>query len=759
MTKLGYVMVVDDEVELRTALCETLDNHGYETTAFGSGTDALTALQKQEFDLILLDLMMLEMDGIEFLKKAIEIDPDVVGIIMTGYGSIQTAVEAMKLGAFDYLLKPFKLNMLLQVMSRAMEMRRLKNENLHLRESMAIYNLIMNSTVALDINVVLNKIADSVIEQCEADEMSIMLPTKTGELYVAIARGEDRIGILGERIPITQGIAGWVYSNRETVLLPGQINDARFAPTKPRSEIKSFISMPLLLGGNCVGVLNVNLLKKSAFPIKKTKALNLLASTIASVLENARLYSELMETEKNYRSIFENAIEGIFQVARNGCYMLVNPSMARILGYDKPEEVVSLASGVDYLNLFEGCTEIQGIERQISRKDGTLVWVSENARAVRDDNGHILYFEGTSLDITKRKNAETALRQSEEKFSKAFHGSPIMMALATVEEEEIIDANEAFCNALGYTRAEIIGYSTSKIEFCREQGNELEHLDILFKNGRIENAPINLYTKTGEIRYVLCWSQSLTLDAKACHLTACIDITDQKAMQREFEKLDRLNLIGQMAASIGHEIRNPMTAIRGFLQMLSIKDCYANDLMYFELMIEELDRANSIISEYLGMARNKPVDLTPQHVDSIVISLYPIIKADANYQEMDVILDLGNPSMILIDEKEIRQMILNLVRNGLEAMLPGRKITISTVEQGEEVILHVKDEGPGLDPKVLDMIGTPFLTTKENGTGLGLAVCYSIAARHNARIEVETGSDGTTFSIHFPQVIKQMELF
>ncbi|MPN56485.1 Sporulation kinase A [bioreactor metagenome] len=105
--------------------------------------------------------------------------------------------------------------------------------------------------------------------------------------------------------------------------------------------------------------------------------------------------------------------------------------------------------------------------------------------------------------------------------------------------------------------------------------------------------------------------------------------------------------------------------------------------------------------------------------------------------------------MPVIDQNEIRQVILNLARNGLEAMESGGTLTIGTTAEKGEIILYVKDEGPGLKPEFIDKIGTPFFTTKEKGTGLGLAVCYSIAARHKAKLEFESSFRGTTFKMRF----------
>src|SRR5258708_411293 len=126
---LGRLLIVDDEVELMAALREALADQGYEVVGVTSGKEALKALSERPCDLVLTDLMMPEMDGIQLLRKGLELDGNLVGIIMTGQGTIQTAVEAMKLGAFDYVLKPFKLQAILPILARAMEVRRLRLEN------------------------------------------------------------------------------------------------------------------------------------------------------------------------------------------------------------------------------------------------------------------------------------------------------------------------------------------------------------------------------------------------------------------------------------------------------------------------------------------------------------------------------------------------------------------------------------------------------------------------------------------------------
>lgn len=227
------------------------------------------------------------------------------------------------------------------------------------------------------------------------------------------------------------------------------------------------------------------------------------------------------------------------------------------------------------------------------------------------------------------------------------------------------------------------------------------------------------------------------------------DIGERKQFEKEMSRLDRLNLIGQMAAGIGHEIRNPLTTVRGFLQLLSDKDNCLQYREFFNLMIDELDRANTIITEFLSLAKDRAIELEMKNINRIIEAILPLISSDAHESQININTDLAEVPELPVDEKEIRQLVLNLVRNGFEAMSSGGELFIRTYSEGDEVILSVQDQGNGIAEDILEKLGTPFFTTKDRGTGLGLAVCYSIAARHRAKIKVETGNSGTTFFVRF----------
>ncbi|MCG8400064.1 MAG: PAS domain S-box protein [Firmicutes bacterium] len=351
------------------------------------------------------------------------------------------------------------------------------------------------------------------------------------------------------------------------------------------------------------------------------------------------------------------------------------------------------------------------------------------------------------IDVTERRRLESKLRESEERYCKLVEMSPDAIALYSEKVEYI---NRAGLKLVGAIKPEeIVGKPV--IDFLRPG----YHKEVKQKVNEVRNgvpAPFaeeKMIRLDGSVIDVEIVGAPLTIKGKNSIQVVIRDLTERKKMEKELARLDMLNLVGQMAASIGHEIRNPMTAVRGFLQVLKEKKGLVDYGEYFDLMIEEMDRANCIISEYLSLARDKRIEKKKYNISKIIGKLLPLIRADAYETDKSIEYVKDEIPDLLVDEKEIRQLVLNLARNGLEAMPPGGKLTIKIYTEGDDVVLAVRDRGGGIKPENRAKIGTPFYTTKENGTGLGLAVCYSIAGRHNAVIDIETGSAGTTFYVRF----------
>lgn len=482
--------------------------------------------------------------------------------------------------------------------------------------------------------------------------------------------------------------------------------------------------------------------------------------SVRDITDRKQTERALQQSEEKYRTLFKTMNEGLALleavVDHEGTlsdfrYIDVNPVFEKMIGYHRSQLI-----GRKVREIFSDEKASLRLEQYykvvLTSKPVEFHWyepgLGKHFEVIAFSPG-----EGQCaalfIDITTRKQTEQALRLSEEKFSKAFSSSPNLIILSDIGEGHFIDVNDNFCTITGYSREEVMNQSALELKLWLDPAEGLEFKRLLQQDGYIRNQEIHLCHKSGQEIIGLGSAELINITGKQYMIGTMVDITERKQLEADMARLDRLNLVGEIAASIGHEIRNPLTTVRGFLQMLGSEEEYLRDTPYFEIMIEEIDRANAIITEFLSLAKDKKVDFKKHNLNAILANVYPLIHADAVGQDKYVKLELDRIPDLLVDEKEIRQLLLNLVRNGMDAMEAGGTITIKTFKKNKNVILAVSDQGSGIPLENLDKLGTPFFTTKEDGTGLGLSVCYSIAARHNANIQIETGSTGTTFYVHF----------
>jgi len=345
--------------------------------------------------------------------------------------------------------------------------------------------------------------------------------------------------------------------------------------------------------------------------------------------------------------------------------------------------------------------------------------------------------------------------------------SSIGDAVITTDTNSIVTfMNPVAENITGYTQQEAIGKPIANV-FRIFNEITLAPAEIpvnrVIKEGFIIGLAnhTGLVSKSGETRSIADSAAPIRSDGGAIIGVVMVfrDITETKRMEEQMARLDKLNVIGQMAAGIAHEIRNPMTTVHGFLQLLKINSDFGKYAEYFDVMINELERANSIISGFLSLAKERALEVGEENLNRIIESIAPLIQAEAIIDNKLVQLELADIPNLVLSQNDIRQLILNLVRNALEASEPGQKIMLRTLLEEGHVVFAVEDEGSGIEPHILEKLGTPFFSTKDNGTGLGLVVCYSIAEKHGASIKVDTGSNGTTFSVWFKAPSEQPSLF
>lgn len=226
-------------------------------------------------------------------------------------------------------------------------------------------------------------------------------------------------------------------------------------------------------------------------------------------------------------------------------------------------------------------------------------------------------------------------------------------------------------------------------------------------------------------------------------------------MLKKIMKAEKLEVVSHLAASISHEVRNPLTSCKGFLQLSHQEEQSPQIKQYLGTAIQELDRASEIINDYLTFAKPAPEEvekiLICDEVQNVINILTPL--ANMNNVQLVVNLEGREQAYMLGDRKKLEQSLINIVKNGIESMQGGGRLEITTTYEYPLVRIEIRDEGMGMTPNQISRLGEPYFTTKENGTGLGMMVSYSLIKSMGGQIDVDSHiGNWTSFSIKFPLV-------
>ncbi|MEK4576567.1 ATP-binding protein [Bacillus sp. FSL R12-0074] len=224
-------------------------------------------------------------------------------------------------------------------------------------------------------------------------------------------------------------------------------------------------------------------------------------------------------------------------------------------------------------------------------------------------------------------------------------------------------------------------------------------------------------------------------------------------MMNSMKETENLAVIGTMSTTIAHEIRNPLTALKGFTQIQ--KERNPEDTMSYEIMLQEIERINGFVSELMLLGKPKPTNYEWCNIGEILLYVVQLMESYATQYKVKFNLQVdGNLPVINGDDKQLKQVLLNIIKNGIESMPGGGDIRILAYEKaGENLCISVEDQGLGIENEKIEKIGKAFYTTKENGTGLGLMITYKIIEEHQGSIAIESSMGiGTKVEIYLPTV-------
>lgn len=322
---------------------------------------------------------------------------------------------------------------------------------------------------------------------------------------------------------------------------------------------------------------------------------------------------------------------------------------------------------------------------------------------------------------------------------------------------KIISWNLGAKKLFGYSNEEIMGAKYYRLIPLEHKAEMIEMINKTIKGQRLFHREMNHIDKNGTvINGSITVSPVIDDESKIIGISIIIrDITAKKKLQEEMNKLTQIKTVSEMAASISHEVRNPLTVTRGFTQLL--KDGSLSDEQrhqYIKLSLEELDRAERIIGDYLTFAKPSIENKEVLHLNKEIEYIVQVINPYATMNNITVEVNMEDCQYTILGEKQkLHQSLLNIVKNGIEAMENNGKILIQLMKINEIAQLIIKDNGKGMSDEQIKKIGTPYFSTKEKGTGLGTMVAFNIikAMQGDYKIESQIGK-GTSFLITFPLV-------
>ncbi|MBP0725468.1 PAS domain-containing protein [Bacillus sp. RG28] len=366
-------------------------------------------------------------------------------------------------------------------------------------------------------------------------------------------------------------------------------------------------------------------------------------------------------------------------------------------------------------------------------------------------NQYIKYSLNSKFTLTENEDLKITLKELNA-LKIALNEATIFAVTDT--NDNIIYANDRFCNISKYTKEELIGKNHHDISFSGYHSKEFfQNIWACIQQGLVWKGEIRNKAKDGTYYWVdTTIVPFVDHEGKTYqHISIQNDVTEQKRTEEMLIKSEKLSLVGELAAGIAHEIRNPLTTIKGFVQLLD-QDSEDKKHLYTDTILNEIDRINFIVNEFMVLAKPHAVFFSKCNIVEIIKSLKYLLEAEAILKNVIIIDAYESDEMFLFGEKnQLKQVFLNLIKNAIEAMPFGGIITISITKTAQDILISIQDNGVGMSDEQVKRIGEPFYTTKETGNGLGLMMCYKIIRDHNGKMSVQSQlNKGTNFLITFP---------
>jgi two-component system, cell cycle sensor histidine kinase and response regulator CckA len=509
-----------------------------------------------------------------------------------------------------------------------------------------------------------------------------------------------------------------------------------------------------------------------------------LSSITRDITAAKRAERALRESEAQYRLLFDCTPLPMWVFDRKTLrFLAVNEAAVRQYGFSRDQffrmTILDIRPPEDTAILFQKLSESKRGLRDTEiwrhrKKDGTIIDVEITT--------HDFDFHGVDAelvlahDVTERRKSEERLRQSQERFSKAFRSSPLGITISSEDEARYIDANPAYLSMMGYERDELVGRTVQELGIWVDPQHRHVMIEQLDRPQSVKPIEVEFRQRSGQIRVVQIAAERIVLDDRRCVLAFIHDVTEERKLEQQFRQAQKMEAIGRLAGGIAHDFNNLLGVIIGFsdVAMEHLESGHP-----VQKNLEEIrkagERAAALTWQLLAFSRQQVLEPRTLNLNSVVHNVSKMLLRTIG-EDISLVLRPAEPlGSVRADLGQIEQVLMNLAVNARDAMPDGGKIVIETsnvdldetyarqhesVRPGAYVLLSVSDTGIGMDEATKAQIFEPFFTTKEpgKGTGLGLSTVYGIVKQSEGYIWVYSElRHGTTFKIYFPRVDRPAE--
>ncbi|MDH4222807.1 MAG: response regulator [candidate division Zixibacteria bacterium] len=684
------VLIADAEMRMCESLSALLNNSGYEVETACDGERALSLINQNNFDLVITDINLPKVNGLELLRRIKSIDKEAMVIIMSGFGSLDTALQVIENGAYYYFLKPIDFKNLERVVKKGLEKRKLdlerasslrelnqKNEELNKRieELNALYQAGMSLSSTDTLDVLLSNILSLSAKVIGARTGSVMLLDSSEKfLTIKSAIGLSKEVVESTKLEMGKSIAGYVAEKGQPLLVEDVEIDQRFKRvSREKYETKSLLSVPLKVKDKVLGVINLNnKLSGEAFNSRDLKLISTFASQVAIAIDDAYNFEQSRKRITQLSVLHQIAAQLSNLDDFEGISRFIFEQLRRIIPID-----FSIWFDWDEKNQRIKLSSLQGLGDQISALEIPIL----------------------DLDIFDR-----------EKLSK-------------------------------------------KIK------KKLESEAVISKRCRFYSFPI---LAEGAFHGILCAGnlndQALTREEEEIIFIIGSQASSIYERQRAILNATRLVTMGNMMSEITHDLKKPLTSLKGVIQILKEGKSEIKQKELMNILDEEINRASELVRELADFSNPGKYQLERRSVLPVLEKTLKLLETDIKNNRIKVTREYqeGLPP-VYINDNELLEALVNVTLNAIQSMQKGGdlKVELSRYynEQREEsyIKIDITDKGTGIPKENLNKIFDRYFTTKEGGSGLGLPIVERIIKAHNGFCEVDSQlKKGTKFSIYIP---------